>query len=58
MTSEEQIQDGAPQDVFVWIWLPGATEPVVAGRGGVADTRIKYAKLKDAGRARANVFHF
>ncbi|HEX5593546.1 MAG TPA: HipA domain-containing protein [Solirubrobacterales bacterium] len=25
MTSE-------PQQVFVWIWLPGATEPVVAGR--------------------------
>jgi serine/threonine-protein kinase HipA len=21
-----------PQDVFVWVWLPGATEPVVAGR--------------------------
>jgi serine/threonine-protein kinase HipA len=25
MTSE-------PQQVFVWVWLPGATEPVVAGR--------------------------
>lgn len=20
------------QEVFVWIWLPGATQPVVAGR--------------------------
>lgn len=25
MTSE-------PQEAFVWIWLPGATDPVVAGR--------------------------
>ena len=23
---------GAAKEVFVWIWLPGATEPVVAGR--------------------------
>lgn len=22
----------APSDAFVWVWLPGATEPVVAGR--------------------------
>jgi len=21
-----------PGEAFVWIWLPGATEPVVAGR--------------------------
>lgn len=28
MTSKDQIADHA----FVWIWLPGATEPVVAGR--------------------------
>lgn len=26
MTSE------APGDAYVWIWLPGAAEPVVAGR--------------------------
>src|SRR4051794_34126630 len=23
---------GAPEELFVWIWLPGETEPVVAGR--------------------------
>jgi len=28
MTSEA----GAPDEAFVWVWLPGATEPVVAGR--------------------------
>jgi serine/threonine-protein kinase HipA len=22
----------APGEAFVWIWLPGATQPVVAGR--------------------------
>lgn len=22
----------APNEAYVWIWLPGATEPVVAGR--------------------------
>ncbi len=27
MTSEN-----APQQAFVWIWLPGETAPVVAGR--------------------------
>lgn len=37
MTSDAETQPsvptpGAPKDVFVWIWLPGATEPVVAGR--------------------------
>lgn len=24
--------DEAPEEAYVWIWLPGATEPVVAGR--------------------------
>lgn len=28
MTSD----DAPPREAFVWIWLPGATEPVVAGR--------------------------
>lgn len=27
MTSEQ-----LPQQAFVWIWLPGETKPVVAGR--------------------------
>lgn len=34
MTSKknEKKQEEAPKEVFVWIWLPDATEPVVAGR--------------------------
>ena len=31
MTSERSI-DQAPAEAYVWIWLPGKTEPVVAGR--------------------------
>jgi len=31
MTSEQKSATGA-QEAYVWIWLPGATEPVVAGR--------------------------
>ncbi|RPH98060.1 MAG: type II toxin-antitoxin system HipA family toxin [Lysobacterales bacterium] len=31
MTSERLIRT-APGEAYVWIWLPGATEPVVAGR--------------------------
>ena len=30
MTTSDRIPH--PVDVFVWVWLPGATEPVVAGR--------------------------
>ncbi|MEO9230411.1 MAG: HipA domain-containing protein [Devosia sp.] len=26
------ISETVPQEAFVWVWLPGATEPVVAGR--------------------------
>ena len=26
------MTSSAPDEAFVWIWLPGATEPVVAGR--------------------------
>lgn len=35
MTSE-------PQQVFVWIWLPEATEPVVAGRLDSIGTRVDF----------------
>ncbi|MBM68118.1 MAG: phosphatidylinositol kinase [Haliea sp.] len=31
MTSEDHV-DLTPDEAFVWLWLPGATEPVVAGR--------------------------
>lgn len=31
MTSELQ-RARAPEEAYVWLWLPGATEPVVAGR--------------------------
>jgi serine/threonine-protein kinase HipA len=32
----------APQEAFVWIWLPGATEPVVAGRIAGAGDRLIF----------------
>ena len=35
MTSDRpdtKTPDEAPSEAYVWIWLPGATEPVVAGR--------------------------
>jgi serine/threonine-protein kinase HipA len=35
MTSE-------PQRVFVWVWLPGAVEPVVAGRLDPAGLRVDF----------------
>lgn len=35
MTSE-------PQEAFVWIWLPGATEPVVAGRLDVVGNTVPF----------------
>lgn len=31
MTSDRPDTD-APEEAYVWIWLPGATEPVIAGR--------------------------
>ena len=31
MTSDRRHME-EPEDAYVWIWLPGATEPVVAGR--------------------------
>ena len=36
MTSE-------PTAAFVWIWLPGASDPVVAGRLDTVDERIGFA---------------
>jgi serine/threonine-protein kinase HipA len=35
MTSE-------PQRAFVWVWLPGAADPVVAGRLDIAGTVITF----------------
>ncbi|HEX7278784.1 MAG TPA: HipA domain-containing protein [Solirubrobacterales bacterium] len=35
MTSE-------PQQVFVWVWLPGSTEPVVAGRLDLAGLMVDF----------------
>ena len=35
MTSE-------PQQAFVWVWLPGATDPVVAGRLDTAGALITF----------------
>ena len=30
-------------EAFVWIWLPGATEPVVAGRlARASDSRLTF----------------
>lgn len=34
--------DTAPKGAFVWIWLPGATEPVVAGRLVPDGARLTY----------------
>ena len=38
MTSD----DAPPREAFVWIWLPGATEPVVAGRIQAEDSRYIF----------------
>ncbi|MEJ4047115.1 hypothetical protein [Erwinia sp. SLM-02] len=37
MTSEN-----APQQAFVWIWLPGETAPVVAGRLSYGNNDLSY----------------
>lgn len=29
-------------EAFVWVWLPGATEPVVAGRLSANGTRLEF----------------
>jgi serine/threonine-protein kinase HipA len=31
-TSEPTFTEAAPSEAYVWVWLPGATTPVVAGR--------------------------
>ena len=31
-----------PQHAFVWVWLPGATEPVVAGRLDVVGDQLAF----------------
>ena len=36
------ISDTEGTDLFVWIWLPDATEPVVAGKIAKADQRILF----------------
>lgn len=41
MTSDTISRD-APASAFVWIWLPGATEPVVAGRLDRDGSRFSY----------------
>jgi len=44
MTSERMTKTGA-QEAYVWIWLPGAKEPVVAGRlydGGESPQRYYF----------------
>jgi serine/threonine-protein kinase HipA len=41
MTSEPRRRD-APDEVYVWIWLPGATEPVVAGRVSRDGERLAF----------------
>lgn len=44
MTSKKKKErpEEAPQEVFVWIWLPNATEPVVAGRIEIDGTRLIF----------------
>ena len=37
MTSE-----AAPREAYVWVWLPGATEPVVAGRLATAGDQLHF----------------
>ena len=31
-TGDRQSSRALPREAYVWIWLPGSTEPVVAGR--------------------------
>lgn len=44
MTSKknEKKPEEAPNEVFVWIWLPNATEPVVAGRIEIDGPRLIF----------------
>lgn len=40
--SERSGRREAPTSAFVWVWLPGATEPVVAGRVDVVGRRTSF----------------
>jgi serine/threonine-protein kinase HipA len=40
MTSDAAAEPRAPREAYVWTWLPGRTEPVVAGRVEVGDGGI------------------
>lgn len=44
MTSKKNQKkpEAAPKEVFVWIWLPDATEPVVAGRIEIDGARLVF----------------
>ena len=33
-------QSSQPRPAYVWVWLPGQTEPVPAGRGGQRDSTL------------------
>lgn len=41
MTTSNQAPSGGAR-AFVWVWLPGATEPVVAGRIDLVDGRHRF----------------
>jgi serine/threonine-protein kinase HipA len=47
------MTSNAPDEAFVWIWLPGATEPVVAGRlapvGGIIEFNYGRSYLERTG---------
>jgi serine/threonine-protein kinase HipA len=43
MTPLPKIGGGNPTAAFVWVWLPGATEPVVAGRLDQVGELIMFA---------------
>ena len=36
------ISEARPAEAFVWVWLPGATQPVVAGRLAPQDRRLVF----------------
>lgn len=42
MTSEAHPKEAAPKEAFVWIWLPDAVAPVVAGRLAASDGNLLF----------------
>lgn len=42
MTTSERAPATPPKQCYVWIWLPGATEPVVASRLGAEGERLLF----------------